>query len=80
LSGVNTGSDVPDGGGAAGPVWATASYSHAPDTTAASAIDTNDLMAFILSYRGRNCALSAFQGKSCVGEKNRKPNAEPCSG
>src|SRR5262249_61923495 len=50
LSGVNTGSDVPDGGWA-GPVWATASYSHAPDTTAASTIDTNDLMAFILSYR-----------------------------
>src|SRR5215831_6202988 len=49
VSGVNTGSDVPDGGWAAGPVWATPSDSHAPDTTAASAIDTNDLTAFIQS-------------------------------
>jgi hypothetical protein len=49
VSGVNTGSDVLDGGWA-GPVWATASYNHAPHTTAASAIDTNDLMTFILSY------------------------------
>src|SRR6516164_8710964 len=49
VSGVNTGSDVPDGGLAAGPVWATASCNHRPAAAAASAIHTNDLMIFTLS-------------------------------
>ena len=50
VSGVNTGSDEPGGGWAAGPVWATASCSHGPAAAAASAIHTHDLMIFILSY------------------------------
>src|SRR6516165_2941444 len=48
VSGVNTDSDVADGGWAAGPVWATASCSHVLAAAAASAIHTNDLTIFIL--------------------------------
>jgi hypothetical protein len=50
VSGVNTGSDVPDGGWAAGPVWAIALCIHGPAPAAAIAIHTHDLMIFILSY------------------------------
>src|SRR5690242_4372384 len=44
LSGLNTGSDVPDGAWAAGPVWASALCSDPPATATANTIHTNDLM------------------------------------